>query len=415
MIIFHNPGVIDLEAIRLMGASVKKPGSFGRFGTGLKYAIASVLRGGGSLELYIDRQRYTFETRTAKVKEEDFEEVLLVEQAEEGPLTPIELGFTTQLGKDWKPWMVLRELGCNARDEGGDLTLWEDENWGPSGEGTEFTLVWPELEDEWESSLDELFLPTGLEPLEELEGVRIYPGPGKHVYHRGVRIMELPKESAFRYDIVEKVDLTEDRTARYSFIVEEHVRRAVLSSEDPGIVAGAVTNRDGWENSLKWNDETWRKPRPGMVWLEEVGRLREVHKTLTEGVVKLYLLHRAVKEGKSFFGGYRKEETPSALEVALEELEELHFVVRGENIYVVDELPSSSLSMSSDKNIYVSAELLVRRPYEIARELLIRSLESASGGDHDTLLEKVLEPILQNSDLLLRDKQLMEEEKGPKT
>ena len=46
MIVFHNPGLIDLDAIRLMGASVKLPDSFGRFGTGFKYGLATVLRGG---------------------------------------------------------------------------------------------------------------------------------------------------------------------------------------------------------------------------------------------------------------------------------------------------------------------------------------------------------------------------------
>lgn len=416
MIVFHNPGLIDLEAIRLMGASVKQPGSFGRFGTGLKYAVASILRGGGSLELYIGELRYTFQTRTARVKGEAFEEVLLVKDNSPAPPDTLELGFTTQLGRDWKPWMVLRELGCNARDEEGDFALVHEEDMegvtigAPDGpQETVFILRWPELEEDWESSVSELFLPAELEPLEEIEGVRIYPGPGKHLYHRGVRIMELPKESAFRYDIVEKVDLTEDRTARYSFIAEEHVRRAILSSEDPGIITAAVTNRDGWESSLKWNDETWRKPRPGVTWLETVGRLRETHKGLVEGVTKLYLMHRAIKEGQTF-GGYYKEDTPPALEIALEELEEVHFSLRDENIYVVDELPGEALSMSTERRIYVSAELLTRRPYEIARELLLRSLEAGSGGDHDRLLERVLEPILENSRVLTRDRELLEEE-----
>ena len=46
MIIFQNKGLIDVHAISIMGVSVKEDNSIGFFGTGLKYAIAVLLREG---------------------------------------------------------------------------------------------------------------------------------------------------------------------------------------------------------------------------------------------------------------------------------------------------------------------------------------------------------------------------------
>lgn len=54
-IIFENPGELDLNALRIMGVSVKQSDSpIGMFGTGLKYAVATAMRLGGSVEIVID-------------------------------------------------------------------------------------------------------------------------------------------------------------------------------------------------------------------------------------------------------------------------------------------------------------------------------------------------------------------------
>lgn len=403
MIIFHNPGALDLEAVRLMGASVKAAGSFGRFGTGLKYAIATVLRGGGSLRLFIGDRSFTFDTRPVSLKGEAFEEVVLVEELEGESQTGLELGFTTALGKDWEPWMAVRELACNARDEGGTFSLWDDPEWAPSGEGTEIALDWPELEASWDETLKELFVPDELSPLVEVEGVLVHPGESAFLYHRGVRVMKLPKPSAFTYNIIKAVDLTEDRTAKYAFIVEENVRKALLSCEDPEVIAKAVTNVKGWEGSIKWNDTSWSRPSPGLIWLEEIARLRARGASVADEAKKLFLAHRAVKEAQTF-GGYYRDKTPAGLSIALEELESLHVKLKDTDLYVTDELPGEQLSMASGGRIYLSEATLRLRPYIIARELLTRHLELEAAGDHDALLERTVELIVRASETLERDR-----------
>ena len=409
MIIFHNPGDLDLEAVRLMGASVKAAGSFGRFGTGLKYAVATVLRGGGRLHMYISGREFGFGTLSREVKGETFAEVILFEYIDGEAWGETPLGFTTALGKDWEPWMAVRELACNARDEGGSFTRWEDPNWDHCGEGTEIALDWPELEASWDETLKELFVPDDLNPLEEVEGILIHPGESGFLYHRGVRVMKLPKKAAFTYNIIAPVDLTEDRTAKYAFIVEENVRRALFLSQDPGIIAAALTNTKGWEGSLKWLDDTWNKPVPGVLWLEEIARLRTRRESLPEGAVKLFLQHRAVKEAKHF-GGYYRDETPPSLDIAMGALESLRVELGEEDIYVTRELPAGSMSMASGGRIYLSEELIQQRPYLVARELLTRHFELSAAGDHDKLLEEAVELLLRAHRDLDRDRELYLEE-----
>ena len=77
MLIFRNPGLIDLEAVRTLGVSVKLPGSFGRFGTGLKFAIARILRGGGSITIYRGLEAHTLGTVDREVRGETFQIVTL--------------------------------------------------------------------------------------------------------------------------------------------------------------------------------------------------------------------------------------------------------------------------------------------------------------------------------------------------
>ena len=96
MIVFRNTGLIDLTAVRTLGVSVKEEGAIGYFGTGVKFAIATILRGGGSITLYRGKDEHRFGTVSQEVRGQSFEVVTF---------DGAELGFTTALGRYWKPWM----------------------------------------------------------------------------------------------------------------------------------------------------------------------------------------------------------------------------------------------------------------------------------------------------------------------
>src|SRR6185437_6468608 len=111
-VVFENRGEIDPIAIRTFGVSVKESENpIGFFGTGLKYALAILLRTKHRITIQSGERVLHVGTREAVVRGERFDLITLDGEP---------LGFTTQVGKTWAVWMAYRELYCNARDEGGE-------------------------------------------------------------------------------------------------------------------------------------------------------------------------------------------------------------------------------------------------------------------------------------------------------
>ncbi|CAM6031606.1 unnamed protein product [Sphagnum compactum] len=68
-IIFTNPGEIDVRAIVTFGVSAKETDNpIGYFGTGLKYAIAVLLRNSQEITIYSGTECYVFNTKTITVR-----------------------------------------------------------------------------------------------------------------------------------------------------------------------------------------------------------------------------------------------------------------------------------------------------------------------------------------------------------
>ena len=110
MISLKNPGLLEIDLITTMGAHVKESDSYlGRFGTGMKYAIAVLLRDNIDFDLYIGENRYEFYTESVTLRGKEFKKCFM-----RGPADSVPLGFTTDLGRDWKPWMAYRELFTNC-------------------------------------------------------------------------------------------------------------------------------------------------------------------------------------------------------------------------------------------------------------------------------------------------------------
>jgi len=408
MIVFHNPGLIEANAIRLMGASVKEEGSFGRFGTGIKYAVATVLRGGGSVVIYSGDKQFTFAVEKASLKGKDFDEVVLINPgANLVENRRIPLGFTTRLGKDWEPWMAAREFGCNARDEGGDWGIWcpgelEPENFqwdygaGMARECTRVVVEWPAMEEALASDENHVFAPEGQVLLEE-RGVRVMPGPSDYLYHRGVRVWKLPKPGVFTYDILDFVDLTEDRTVKYSFCVVAQVRNLMLQTDGGEVIAGAVGAAEGtWEAGFDWTGQQWEPHEPKEAWLEQVSRLREARHPVSKSAADVMLKHSAFVKAEAYGGGTYKESSGAFAEV-VDELEDMGLDMKGLRVFVTQELPDNALSTLRGGAVYVTPALLDEVPGVVARELLRRRLETLSGGEHDRLLEAVLPLILKRN------------------
>ena len=256
-IVFRNKGVIDAKSITTFGVSSKEnAGAIGFFGTGLKYAIAILLREGCTVSIYAGTKPMHFGVKREKVRVDEFSFVTMNAKR---------LGFTTELGKTWEMWQAFRELYCNCLDEAGEAFETAERPEPVPGE-TMIVVSGEKFLDAW-ANRSETVLSTA--PLFEHEGVKVHPGQSNFVYYRGVRAYRLSTPSMFAYNIQRKVDLTEDRTIKYSWDIDRAVRRAWMESEDNNLIQRVVTAPEGtYEHHLNFEGVL-----PSQTFLGTVSRL----------------------------------------------------------------------------------------------------------------------------------------------
>lgn len=405
MLFFYNPGLIDIEAVRTMGVSVKRPGSFGMFGTGLKYAIASILRGGGEISLFRGADSHGFSLQQTTIRDEPFDLVCL----DGSPM-----GFTTALGKNWKPWMVLRELGCNARDEGGDFSSHEEGRSladFQSVDQTVFVVDWADLDDAFRQKGD-LFLEG--EPIYADSTIRILPGPSRHLFYRGVRVFELEKPAAYSYDILAEQALTEDRTLYGAWGADIIIRDALLKMDDKTTLEAAVCAGSNYhEDGLNFEDAA-RFNTPSRAFLDTVIQARESRAPgLNESAKRVLMKHiRSTAETEFYGGGTYRRVQSDAFAYAVEVLADLGINFDESVEFVtVPELPHGCMSMVEGGRIYVLSELLHHSTARvIALELLKRHVDLSGMSTADEVVEALGGLLINQHHSLKRDEKLIEED-----
>lgn len=208
LICFQNPGLIPIEAITTAGVSAKdSDDAIGEFGTGLKYAICTILRLGGSITIYRGLQPLSFQCWPTEIRGKTFQIVHLDNGVDR--LQP--LGFTLDYGKNWEPWMAYRELHSNTLDEQGIIT---SEHLEPA-EG--MTTIYVRSEPLFEAGYcerEKIFLQDKPNWRAEYGAtiVEIIDKPNQTFYFRGIKAGIFSKPSPFTFNIIGPKGLTEDRT-----------------------------------------------------------------------------------------------------------------------------------------------------------------------------------------------------------
>lgn len=241
MISFITPTELPIEAATTMGVSVKDGNAIGKFGTGLKYAIAGILRLGGTIAVFIDGERHDFTARESDIRGRTFRIV-----HHNG--TPC--GFTTELGKHWEPWQLFRELASNTLDEGGD---WTSDYTDSSAGRTVIQVRCREVEESERSG--QVFLGTRRALIESSMGATIYEGASRHYYYRGIRAGSFGGVAPVTIDVCNGT-LSEDRLLDLSTV---HIESA-----------WAFRSATRWDESLLLSviasggaDDFWFQTVPG--------------------------------------------------------------------------------------------------------------------------------------------------------
>ncbi len=208
MIVFTTPTLLPIEAATTMGVSAKETdNAIGKFGTGLKYAIAGVLRLGGEIEIVVGTDRHEFRAVETDIRGRTFRLV---------QCNGVPCGFTTDLGKHWKPWQIFREIASNTLDENGS---WGREEVEPADDTTNVIVRCREVE---EADRDEhVFLGDGRKVLVASSmGATIYEGPSRHYYFRGIRAGSFGEVAPVTINVTDGT-LSEDRLLDLSRVHSE--------------------------------------------------------------------------------------------------------------------------------------------------------------------------------------------------
>lgn len=206
MIIFRNPGLIDINAAIIMGINAKTNESpIGFFGTGLKYSIATILRNGCQIEIYRGHERYKFTTEEIITRDQKFDVVVMNDR---------QLGFTTDLGRRWELWQAYRELYSNMKDEGGEV--FKDKHLLPlTYEGETRIVVYG-------SAFEEIYENRGTfilenDPLYITEVGDLHAGHTRGLFYRGIKVEHSPLPYANTFNVKRYLELTEDRTVKWEW------------------------------------------------------------------------------------------------------------------------------------------------------------------------------------------------------
>jgi len=261
-IVHVTPGLLDIRSFTVLGLHAKpntdKP--IGKFGSGLKYAVATLTRLGCRVQVFIGGVEYEFYTKPADFRGVEFRQLMM--RKRKGLLskwTYTELPFTTEFGKFWKVWQAYRELESNTRDEGGQTYLVESFS-GVNADNMTAIVVTGEPYEEAYKSRDKVFLPQALTKREGDAEVEVFNEPSKHLYWRGIRIYDLDKPSIYTYNILANVDITEDRTLKYLFQAYQHIAAYVARSNDERMISAVVSAKDEYFESKLDFDYAYTSP-----------------------------------------------------------------------------------------------------------------------------------------------------------
>lgn len=406
MIVFENAGEIDVESVRTFGVSVKfGDNPIGKFGTGLKYALATLMRTSHRVYLLSGFDEMRFSSRRINVRGKDFE---LVEMSVNGG-EPQSLGFTTELGQTWETWMAYRELYCNAKDEGG--SVYEAVNASavndPRRDLTQIRVIGRAIEDV-HAKRGEYFLEG--EPDAQVGDVAIYRRPSRALFHRGIRVLTLPKPATFTYDLRGHVELTEDRTMAHPFLAQWYVARAFAGCPDRELVRDALTAIDtGFEAQLDFADETIERPGDAFMAVVEdlVGEQKRQSAQLVSpesngqpativapSAVKAWQRHHrespAVMEPLEIDDAQRR-----SLVAACRKLRALGIPLHAKEVWVVERVISNRVPLL--ENHYLVSREALKAPRDLLSELVLAYVDQTKldGSTEDFLIERLVDVAME--------------------
>lgn len=344
MIVFENSGEIDIRSISTFGVSVKEGDNpIGFFGTGLKYAIAVLLRTGHKVTVHSGRSVVRFGVQQDAVRGKAFDFVTMAVDGRE----PEPIGFTTELGKQWQLWMAFREIACNCKDEGGAGRYTKT---APAPEpGSTHLIV--EGEDFEAVFADSHRFILADAPAFTVGATEVRNRRSGYLFYRGVRVMDLPMPSLFTYNLNTKITLTEDRTVKYSWEATNRIAQAILQAKDRRFIHDCITADDTMlEGDL---DLHGRGYDPSPEFLETVGKAL-ADKMCKVNPTAMRVWKDATKQEIALQEIKLTRVQQASMDRAVAFCKRMGYVIQTYPVKVVESLGDGALGLAQDGTIYIA-------------------------------------------------------------
>ena len=237
----QNDGEIDVNAFRLLGASTKDDSKIGYFGSGIKYALATALRNGISIKVFSGTKEIKISTKKTKLKDQQFEVICI---------NNVPTGITTQTGRDWKDWFIVREFYCNALDEGGLKMEITDKLSQDIGK----TNIFIEFNDKIKNVFDSFgsYFSEKRTPICTFGKDKIYRKLSDKmvIYRKGIRVFN-EHNSLYDYDF-DDLSINESRECS-DFNAEWEIVSFWKDGVTENMIAELINNQDAYEYNMSWN------------------------------------------------------------------------------------------------------------------------------------------------------------------
>lgn len=389
---FINPGEVPVNAFKLLGASSKRgdASKIGFFGTGLKYALAVLLREGVDFRVFSGLKEIKIGTRTTDFAGQKVQVITV-----NGEKTSI----TIDAGIDWKGWYAIREIYSNAIDEGGSIEI---EELKPEAGKTKIYI-----RDE-EHKLGDVFsnwqryFAAKRKPLFANSDGRILPKmvgqQGFNVYRKGILVLEEPRMSLFDYDIND-IEINESRVVKYRFMASKMASTMVAHAPVDIINQVFALMRDKNRSEyLEWQNEFWEYTSGfSESWIEAING-RELVPNDYAGKFELdetslVLPDRLIDKLKNYFGKQIKspgdgenyiidkdQSGVAALSPAFKRLAAIGYEYEGETV-IVHFNSRNTYGMCADGKIFIDKRVLDMTDRDIDMVLLEEIVHYHTGYD----------------------------------
>ena len=291
-LLIENGGELDSSSLILLGASTKRndDAKIGFFGSGNKYAIATLIRENVPFRIFSGEKEINISTEGVNFRDIEFKKISI-----DGCPTSL----TTDMGPEWREWMAIREWVSNSIDEGNSLI---DKNYnndvvGKQGVTRFYVQHVPAVKqvvDNWNS----MFAYDRTDVVYSTDKGKIYSQNNKNenilLFRKGIRAYESENQkSLFQYDMNE-FHINESRLIDNLYAAGAKVVDMLLQCDNKKIIRKIVENctkRENyevmyWESSL---DYRWRAKHitkgANKAWTEV---LKE-RPLIVEGLADFYL------------------------------------------------------------------------------------------------------------------------------